>query len=358
MKKIYPTYEEAQRIVQEKGIKSQKEYHTSRRELGLPSEPHRIYKDNWICWAAFLGKTIVVFPTYEEAQRIVQEKGIKSQKEYNTSHKKLGLPSAPYLNYKEMWVSWGDFFGKSKVEYPPYDETQRIVQERGIKCNLDYLSLHKELGLPSDPQRYYKDSWISWEAFLGKTKVVFPTYEEAQRIVQKNGIKRRSDYTRSYKVLGLPSEPFTTYRSNWVDWATFFGVLKKKTIEERKIILLTKISINSDLLKEDAPLQIIYMLASKLDKKLAKEIENLLGTTSYEERLNWVKEQLKDIKEESSSVSKHNSDDELSVMESIIKDFDDITDTLSEADKSNLNAIIENYIHNAVNRGLISEYDG
>ena len=56
------------------------------------------------------------FPTYEEAQRIVQEKGINSASEYKLSYKELGLPAAPDESYKgKGWIDWYSFFGMSKV---------------------------------------------------------------------------------------------------------------------------------------------------------------------------------------------------------------------------------------------------
>ena len=79
--------------------------------------------------------------------------------------------------------------------YTTYEEAQRIVQENGINSQADYKSSNKELGLPAMPSMFYKDKgWIDWYSFLGKTKVSFPTYEKAQRIVQEKGITSSYDY--------------------------------------------------------------------------------------------------------------------------------------------------------------------
>lgn len=293
------------------------------------------------------------FPPYEEALKRVQEKGIKTEREYEKYFKELGLPSSPRKSYKNSWISWDIFLGKR--QFPTYEEAKLIVKTKCFKGLEEYKLYCKELGLPSHPEDYYDTNWVDWPTFLGKS-YPFPTYEEAQGMVQANGIKTKTEYMSFYKVHGLPSDPNCTYKDSWIDWASFLGKSKRISSEERKTRLLTKLGIHPTLLKEDTPLQIIYILASQLDKTLATEIENLLGTTSYEERLNWVKEQLRNIKEGSSSVSKHTPDDELSVMESIIKDFD--TDSLPERDKLNLNTIIENYIHNAVNKEIITDYDG
>ena len=135
------------------------------------------------------------FPTYEEAQRIVQEKGINSINDYKSSYKELGLPAAPGEYYKGRgWIDWLSFFGKPKVSYPTYEEAQRIVKENGINSKNDYKSSYKELGLPAQPNEFYKDKgWIDWYSFFGSSKVTYPTYEEAQRIVKENGINSRNE---------------------------------------------------------------------------------------------------------------------------------------------------------------------
>ncbi len=395
----YPTYEEAQRIVQENGILSTMEYKEVFRSLGLPSNPQISYKGKgWISWYDFFGKEEVSYPTYEEAQRIVQNNGILSSKEYKMTSKQLGLPSNPQISYKgKGWISWYAFFGKEEVSYPTYEEAQRIVQENGIKGKTGYQKSYKELGLPSDPHKYYKNSgWINWFSFLGKEGKKYPTYEEAQRIVQENGIKGKNEYMASFKELGLPSDPNKSYENKgWVDWYDFLGKTKKISSEERERRILTKLSINSVLLQDDMPLKILYMYAIEIDKRIAKEIEEILGIVSYEERLKWVNELLKSLKESSTikgtTPSEESLDDilvggsdvedsdeipnellelgtmiddieeapdEYSAIESVIEEFDDVKDTLSEKASTRINTQLENYLHSIVNKELIKEVDG
>ena len=242
-KASYPTYEEAQRIVQENGITSSDDYKSSYKELGLPANPSATYKNKgWIDWYSFFGRSKVSYPTYEEAKRIVQENGITSQTDYRSSYQALGLPSAPDLFYKNRgWIDWHSFFGKTKASYPTYEEAQRIVKKNGVNSKTAYKSSYKELGLPSNPNEFYKgNGWIDWPDFFGRSKVSFPTYEEAQRIVQENGINSLADYKSSYKELGLPVAPDTTYRDKgWIDWPSFFGRSKASypTYEEAQIIV-------------------------------------------------------------------------------------------------------------------------
>ena len=79
--------------------------------------------------------------------------------------------------------------------YPTYEEAQRIVKENGINSQGDYYSFYKEFGLPSTPNKFYKNKgWIDWYSFFGRSKASYPTHEEAQRIVKENGITSKADY--------------------------------------------------------------------------------------------------------------------------------------------------------------------
>ena len=298
------------------------------------------------------------FPTFEEAKRIVKEKGIKTKMEYLSSYKDLGLPSVPNLYYKG-WTDWYDFLGKEG--FPEYEEAKRIVKENGIKCYKEYKSFCKDLGLPSVPAPYYKDKgWTNWYDFLGKEKADYPEYEEAKRLVKENGINGIKEYKSFCKDLGLPSNPNEHYKDNWTNWYDFLGKTKKTTSEERTIKVLETLSATPILLKEDAPVQIIYLLASQVDNKLARGIEELLESTDYEDRVKWLKEQLKSLKSDSTpkpESSEENPADKSAAMDSIFDAFEDTWDDLPEDVESNIKTILDNYFHNAVNRALIEEYD-
>lgn len=393
-RKNYPLYEEAQKTVQEAGIKTMGDYSLKYKEFGLPSDPRTYYKaSGWINWDSFLGK-LEQFISYEEAQKIVQEMGVHSRREYDLVYKENGLPSAPDRTYKDKgWIDWDSFLGKTKHKLS-YDEAKEIVQEKGIKDKEEYLLVYNKLGLPKNPNKTYNGKgWIKWDYFLGK----YHTFQEAKVILKESGIKSKRQYELSHTKLGLPSDPRTYYKEEgWTSWSNLWRELYGKTTKDRKYNVLKRLSISPDLLKDDAPLKVIYILASKLNQELAKEIELLLGTSSYEERLNWVKKQLKGLKDGSPSKTKttgvvsiseltpavpsgdyDDSDDdewfftddfsekdseetldELSSMESIKDELYDEKVTLSEDEAEDLNVVWENYVHNAVNRELIAEHDG
>ncbi len=331
------------------------------------------------------------YPKYEEAKKLVNEKGIFSRRNYDLYYKELGLPSAPNRTYKDSgWTNWDDFLNKTGT--PSYEEANKRVLEKGIKTPEDYKLYYQELGLPKNPNRTYKDKgWIKWDYFLGK----YPTYKEAKKVLTENGISTKRQYESSQKELGLPSDPRTYYKEEgWTDWNSFLGKSHKITSEEKLALILEKLSIAPDLLKEDAPLQIIYLLATKLDKRIAKEIEELLNTSSYEDRVKWVKNQLDRLKEGSSvkpttsvetptyEIPLVESDDseeedpdefpimepereeddespsELSTIGAVVEVLQDSTAILSEEDTAQIRTWMENYYHSVVNKELIKEKEG
>lgn len=360
----YPSYEEAKMVVLKKEVHSRSEYKSICKSLGLPSCPEDVYKGKgWSSWLEFLGKEKIVYPSYEEAKKIVIANGIKSGTKYKLVCKSLGLPTNPNATYKgKGWSCWKEFWGEKKKLFPPYKEAQNLVIKYGVQSMREYHSICNALGLPKNPERTYKDcGWTSWLSFLCKDKKLFPTYKEAKKIVAESGIKSMKEYILVYKAIGLPSSPCYQYRDEgWIDWYDFLGKSKPISSSARKTKVYTTLSISPVLLEDNAPLQIVYMLASQIDKKLASEIEELLNTASCEDRLNMVKEQLKSLKADAEPMSVIPSEGtigELSAMESMMDVFEDTLGSLPEDTTEYLNNIIKNYYHNATNRALIAEYD-
>ena len=115
------------------------------------------------------------YPTYEEAQRIVQKEGIKRWREYKARYKELGLPAGPEAYYKDSgWIDIYDFLGTSPNSLPSYEEAKQIVQKKGIKSGKEYRSIAKAIGLPVAPEDFYKGKgWIDWYDFLGRERAWF-----------------------------------------------------------------------------------------------------------------------------------------------------------------------------------------
>lgn len=162
------------------------------------------------------------FPTYEEAKKIIRENGIKTVIEYKKRYREFGLPSRPTTTYTGYgWMNWVDFL--SKKSYLSYEDAQKTVLLNLVKTRKQYRLFYKEYGLPSSPNVSYKGKgWVNWSHFLFTAS--FPSYEEARTIVIENKIKTLEQYNKNRKLLGLPSHPNVTYKGKgWIDYNSFFG---------------------------------------------------------------------------------------------------------------------------------------
>jgi len=290
MKKKLRTFIEARKIVQEFGLKSQKEYrewYKRTRSNDIPSNALREYKGKgWTSWGDFLGTGFVAtnlrqYPSFEKARNVVRKLGLKSQKEYKDwwrKNKANDLPSQPQKTYKKQgWTSWGDFLGTGFVyakyrKFKPFEEARQIVRKLGLKTSTEFTELSKEGKIPKDipawASRYYKKlgTWTSWGDFLG-TGFVYAKYrkikpfEEAQKIVSKLGFKNLKEYGEWWKKntpKDLPANPISAYKGKgWISWGHYLGTgsvapsLKQfKLFEEsRKYVHALKFSGKEDYAK-------------------------------------------------------------------------------------------------------------
>ena len=102
------------------------------------------------------------FLSYHEAQKIVQQAGIKTVTEYrNWKEHPNNMPAAPNKTYTNEWNGWGDFLG---TDFLSYHEAQEIVQQAGIETQKEYFSWkERPNNIPSNPDRIYKNEWNGWE---------------------------------------------------------------------------------------------------------------------------------------------------------------------------------------------------
>ena len=92
---------------------------------GIPSDPDKVYGDEWSNWYDLCGTTPPVTSdtriSYNDLQLFVKEKGIKGADEYrewcnNNPEERLkrGIPSAPDQVYGNEWIDWYDLLDKQK----------------------------------------------------------------------------------------------------------------------------------------------------------------------------------------------------------------------------------------------------
>ena len=243
-----PSYEEFQKWVQKKGIKTKDEFFKRKDELpkNYPKDPGRHYKKErtWKGWPDLTGKESPFLtnpPSYEEFQKWVQKKGIKTKDEFKKRKDELpkNYPQAPEGHYKRKgtWKGWPDLFGTESpyLENPPsYEEFQKWVQKKGIKTKDEFFKRKDELpkNYPKNPADYYrnKGTWKGWPDLTGTESPFLtnaPSYEEFQKWVQKKGIKTQSEFKKRKDELpkNYPKGPDGHYRNKgtWKGWPDLTG---------------------------------------------------------------------------------------------------------------------------------------
>lgn len=125
--KTYATYEETKRILRDHCVRTREQYHLLRNQnkaLKLPSNPYVIYKNDWVSWTEFFAG-VSKFVTYKHAKTMVRDHDVRTKSDYRRFYKSYKisarLPSEPDKVYENEWVSWGDFtgfsYGKRIQEY-------------------------------------------------------------------------------------------------------------------------------------------------------------------------------------------------------------------------------------------------
>jgi len=121
----------------------------------------------------------------------------------------------------------------SKNRFLSYKEAQKIVQKAGIKTVTEYRNWKKNCpyNLPENPHITYANEWKSWSKFLG---FYFLSYKEAQQIAKKAGIKSRQEYKNweyrwaDIKPNNIPLCPDRVYKNEWNGWGEFLGITVKR----------------------------------------------------------------------------------------------------------------------------------
>lgn len=142
----------------------------------------------WISWGDFFGTNRIgdnekakSYINYDEAKKYIKSLNIKVRKNWNCFIKSnkfpSNLPKRPDRFYKNKgWVSWYDFFGTKKNEYPDYNEALKIANSLKIKSSSKWRELAKLNGgqlnnLPYSPEKVYKNKgWVSWYDWLNKKR--------------------------------------------------------------------------------------------------------------------------------------------------------------------------------------------
>lgn len=109
-----------------------------------------------------------------EAREYVHKLRFNSITEWNKwckYNKAPNISASPKITYKNEWKGWGDWLG-NKINWLSFEECKKIVHTYNLRSCEDWKFFCTELKLkpdniPYEPNKIYKEQWISWGDWLG-----------------------------------------------------------------------------------------------------------------------------------------------------------------------------------------------
>ncbi len=254
----YRNFEEAKKFVRKLGFSNSKEWKVFCNSGDLPSDipktPSQTYKNkgwnginDWLGTISGTGSKYQdrKFLSYEDAKKYVHDLKLQKWKDWMLIAKSGQLPNDipkdPSSAYKNKgWINWGDWLGTGRVStsqmgFQSYQESKRSVKKYGIESSTKWREFCrsglKPTNLPANPNKVYKDEWISWGDWLetgmlaSKNKNFLP-FKEAKSFALTLGIKNEKEW-RNWKRKGqlppnIPAKPEVVYKDNgWKGYVDF-----------------------------------------------------------------------------------------------------------------------------------------
>lgn len=191
-KKKFRSFEDARKFARNLKLSGSEAWRkwskSSERPDDIPAAPSRTYKDSgWFGMGDFLGTGNVAsknrkYRSFEEARKFVRNLKLSGSEAWFKWCKSSGKPNditaVPNRTYKDSgWVSWGDFLGTGRIatlnlKFRSFEEAKEFVH--GLKLNSVRSwnkwrkSGERQDDIPTNPNRTYRNSWVSWGDWLGK----------------------------------------------------------------------------------------------------------------------------------------------------------------------------------------------
>jgi hypothetical protein len=111
---------------------------------------------------------------FAQARQIAQGLKLKTVNEFKTwaasAGRPIDFPSNPDLFYGAEWRGYRDFLGNKAPEFMTLEAYAAIVGPLSFKAESEFRAWAKGPGrpanAPSNPDKYYKEDWPGWRAFL------------------------------------------------------------------------------------------------------------------------------------------------------------------------------------------------
>ncbi|MFM1755392.1 MAG: hypothetical protein RL621_296, partial [Bacteroidota bacterium] len=258
----YLSFNEAKEFVHKLNLKNNQEWRawakSAARPLNITSTPERKYKTDWKGWGDWLGTENISnnkknFLSFAEARNKVHTFKFTSQKEWREWIKKglkpNNIPSNPNHNYKNEFLSWGDWLGTDNIhkkEFRNFEDAKTYIKSQNIKNLKEWQDWVKSSKRPKDipaiPSRAYKDVWKGYGDWLGTGKkasidIEYKKFEDARNFIRSKKLKSNIEYSQWAKTLDkpedIPATPQNVYADQWIswgDWLGYYSIWTKKTL--------------------------------------------------------------------------------------------------------------------------------
>jgi hypothetical protein len=147
------------------------------------------------------------------------------------------IPTTPRKSYEAEWVDIYDWLGKSRTEYPPFEEVRRFIRALNLSGSIEYKAHVKgqledkpkcPYTLTVDPKKVYGKDWVSWPNFLG-TEIVWRSFHDARSFVRSLNLRTTTNW-KAYrqgllpgydpKPNDIPANPDQMYRGKgWISYS-------------------------------------------------------------------------------------------------------------------------------------------
>jgi|GEM_PF-1935590 len=173
------SFEEARNHVKSLGLINYFEWTTycksGNKPPGIPSSPDKAYWEKWKGWQDWLGLSdFLPFHHAKSHVRALKLKDPMAWSRFCESGMKPGnIPSEPWRVYANEWKDWDDWLGiisSTHKKYLSFEESRKYV--RSLKLSPDgwfgfCMSGRKPGNIPSNPAKTYRKEWISLKDWLG-----------------------------------------------------------------------------------------------------------------------------------------------------------------------------------------------
>lgn len=217
------------------------------RPADIPYIPERTYKNEWKSYGDWLGtdksrrKKVDKLLSFNEARSYVRKLNLKTstnwQKFTKSKNFPENIPKDPSRFYSKIeWRGYPDFLNEP-ADKRSFSEAKKLVIAVCKELKIDGMEKWVRLGqdgklpydLPTRPERYYADEWISWFDWFGKPNTrdkEYLSFEEARAYVRSLNLKTQmgwNAYLKSkIKPDNIPYHPERAYKEvgwkGWKDW--------------------------------------------------------------------------------------------------------------------------------------------